>query len=747
MADFKSIPEFLSSFGSEEDGKIQIEGTVEYITYQSESTGYTVAVVSVDDDEMTVVGNLVGIEVGDWVRLVGEWTVHQTYGEQFRVDAYDKELPATTDAIIKYLSSGIIKGVGRKTAERIAGQFGADTFSVIENHPDILADIPGISLNKAREISDQLKSQSGLRNFMMFFREYFGPATSVRIYKKLGANAVEMIKGNPYLLYGKVNGVTFRSCEDIADSVGFDKSSESRIIAGIKYCLAENANKHGHTFIPYDRLVPLVSQFLEVGSESVENTLNSVNSEIIVTELAGMKCVYLRYYYDAELYIVRKLGLLNKVFPHDNAVEVERVIAQIEFEENIEYAAMQKKAIHTAIENGVMILTGGPGTGKTTIIRAIIRLAERMGYNVALAAPTGRAAKRMSEATSYEAKTIHRMLEMKYIDDEPKFSKDENNLLDEDFFIIDETSMVDTVVMAALLKAIKPGARIVFIGDADQLPSVGAGNVFCDLISSDTFAVVRLTEIYRQAIESRIVTNAHAINNGELPVLDDKSSDFFFMPRDEADICITVADLCKVRLPKKYGSDVIDDIQVITPSHKGPAGTEALNPLLQSVLNPPSKDKKEKKFRDTVFRVGDKIMQNKNNYDIEWDRLGERGAGIFNGDIGIIKDIDLRDSVMTIDFDGRIANYDFDILEDIEHAYAVTIHKSQGSEYPIVIIPIYSFTSKLLTRNLLYTAVTRAQKMVIIVGRQDVIRGMVENHVSTSRYTGLNHIIEKYENN
>ncbi|MBO4356104.1 MAG: AAA family ATPase, partial [Clostridia bacterium] len=451
-------------------------------------------------------------------------------------------------------------------------------------------------------------------------------------------------------------------------------------------------------------------------------------------------------YYESENFIIRKLSLLNKVFPQDNYLEVNNVISQIQFEEGIEYAEMHKKAIHTAVDNGVMILTGGPGTGKTTIIRAIIRLAERMGYSVALAAPTGRAAKRMSEATGNQAKTIHRMLEMKYIDDEQVFSRDENNLLDEDFFIIDETSMVDTILMSSLLKAVKPGARIILIGDVDQLPSVGAGNVFADLISSDFFAVVRLTEIFRQASESRIVTNAHAINNGELPVLDDKNSDFFFISRDESDIGITIADLCKKRLPKKFGDSVIEDIQIITPSHRGAAGTDILNPLLQNIMNPPSNDKKERKFRDVVFREGDKVMQCRNNYDIEWDRSYERGAGIFNGDIGIVKEIDLRGECMIIDFDGRITSYGFDLLEDLEHAYAVTIHKSQGSEYPIVIIPMYNYGSKLLTRNLLYTAVTRAQRMVIMVGRRDVVQGMVENYRAVSRYTGLKAFIKQYEN-
>ncbi|MBO4356036.1 MAG: AAA family ATPase, partial [Clostridia bacterium] len=398
MKESNEILDFYDSFpvSAKEGDKIQIDGTVEYIQYQSESSGYTVAIIEVGDDEVTAVGNLYGIEVGDTVRLIGEWTVHPTYGEQLRVEAFEKELPVTTDAIIKYLSSGVIKGVGRKTAERIVGIYGADSFDVIENHPEYLADIPGISIAKAREISEQMRSQSGLRNVMIFFRDFFGPATSVRIFKKFGSGAVEIVKGNPYILCEKVNGISFKSCEEIAAVLGYDPLSESRIIAGIKHCLSENANQHGHTYIPYDRLVSLVASFLDVNVDLVESVFKSPIRDLIIKRISGIDCVFLKEYYESENFIIRKLSLLNKVFPQDNYLEVNNVISQIQFEEGIEYAEMQKKAIHTAVDNGVMILTGGPGTGKTTIIRAIIRLAERMGYSVALAAPTGRAAKRMS---------------------------------------------------------------------------------------------------------------------------------------------------------------------------------------------------------------------------------------------------------------------------------------------------------------------------------------------------------------
>jgi exodeoxyribonuclease V alpha subunit len=423
------------------------------------------------------------------------------------------------------------------------------------------------------------------------------------------------------------------------------------------------------------------------------------------------------------------------------------MINQVQAEEGIEYAGLQRKAVLEAVNNGVMILTGGPGTGKTTIIRAVSRILTRLGYKVAMAAPTGRAAKRMSEATQCEAKTIHRLLEAEFSGAEgSKFARNENYLLDEEVIIVDEVSMVDTALMASLLRAVKPGAKVMLIGDSDQLPSVGAGNVLCDLIASDRFPTVRLTEIFRQARESRIVTNAHAINNGELPVLTDKKSDFFFVSRENEELIIpTIVDLCINRLPKTYGEELASNIQIITPSHKGLAGTEILNSTLQGVMNPPSKQKREKKSRDRIFREGDKVMQIKNNYELEWERKGEKGSGIFNGDIGKILRIDNMNEVILISFDERVCEYPFENLDELEHAYAITVHKSQGSEYPIVVIPAYRYSPRLLTRNLLYTAVTRAQNMVIIVGSAAVVQSMVENNRLTKRYTGLKFMLDEEE--
>lgn len=725
--------------------KVTLEGAVAYITYQNEQNGYAVCDLDIGKEEITIVGILPGIAVGETIRAQGHWENHSTYGPQFKVEYYEKELPTTAAAMERYLASGSIKGIGKKTAKKIVAMFGVDTFDVIENHASYLTDIPGITPKKADEVSEAFRSQFGMRSVMMFCRDYFGPAVSIKIYKQFGSGAVEIIKQNPYVLCEKINGIGFESADKLAESLEFDRSSDERIKSGLKYALSCNAVKNGHTFIPTEKLVPLAASILDVDRDRIEEILQKPINGLKIVNFGGTSCAYLTEYYDAEMFIAKKLSLLMSVFRRDSADNISRLVEQVEREEGIEYASKQKKAIVSALENGVMVLTGGPGTGKTTVIRAIIRIGERLGCKVALAAPTGRAAKRMSEATSYEAKTVHRMLEVKYTGDEPAFLRDENNLLDEDLIIIDEASMVDTMLMSALLHAVKPGARLVLIGDSDQLPSVGAGHILWDIIGCDIFPMVRLTEIFRQAQESRIVTNAHAINSGELPVLDDKQGDFFFLTRDEDKIAQTIADLSVNRLPRTYGFDVRNDIQVITPSHKGIAGTEVLNALLQSVINPPDKRKREYRSRGHVFREGDKVMQVKNNYDIEWERGNEAGVGIFNGDIGIIEQIDFSEEKMHLRFDDRSTEYDFSSLEELEHAYAITIHKSQGSEYPIVIIPMFNYSSKLMTRNLLYTAVTRAQKMVVLVGRPEVVQGMVSNNRTVNRYTGLRYLLKKFE--
>jgi exodeoxyribonuclease V alpha subunit len=731
-------------FPPEENDLITIDGTVNRITYQNDSNGYTVCEIDDGTDLITAVGLMPGLQGGELLRIMGKWVNHPSYGQQFSVSFYERQLPASADDILRYLSSGAVKGIGAKTAAKIVAMFGSDTFDVLENHPDYLTDIPGISSQKAKEINEQFLSQFGMRSVMMFCREFFGPALSVKIYKRFGSGAVDLIKQNPYILCEEINGIGFDRADRLAASIGFDKESSFRISSGLKYALRSNAEKNGHTFIPKKKLVELTASILDVDLEKVEKVADSSIDQVVDVTYGNTPCSYLGEYWEAEEYIARKLTLLDAVFKEDRTDDVERLLDQIQVEEEIEYAKQQTQAIYTAMKCGFMILTGGPGTGKTTIICAIIRIAERLGYSVALAAPTGRAAKRMSEATSFEAKTIHRLLEMKYNGDESQFMRDENNLLDEDLVIVDEASMIDTLLLAQLLKAIKPGSRLILIGDSDQLPSVGAGNVLCDLIACDQFPVVRLTEIFRQAQESRIVTNAQSINEGELPILDDKQGDFFFIQREESQIPNTIADLVMNRLPRSYGSKIAEEIQIITPSHKGKAGTDVLNKLLQSVENPPTKNKKEKKFRGVIFREGDKVMQIRNNYDIEWVRNDEVGEGIFNGDIGRIEKIDFGTEKMTIRFEDKVAEYEFPMLEELEHAYAITVHKSQGSEYPVVIIPMFHYSPKLLTRNLLYSAVTRAQKMVILVGRPEVVQSMVENARTVNRYTGLRYMIKKY---
>ncbi len=729
---------------------ITVEGIIEGIRFQNEENGYCVCDLSVSEEELiTIVGIMPYIAEGETVKALGKWEVHSSYGKQLRIEYYEKQLPTSADSILKYLASRAVKGIGPATAARIVERFGEDTFEILENHPDWLTDIPGISKKKAVDISENFKSQFGVRSVMMFCRDYFGPSTAVRIYKKWGGSAVDIIKTNPYSLCEDIYGVGFDRADKIAYSLGIERDSEFRIMSGIKYMVSYNAIHNGHVYIPEEKLITLCAQMLDVPEEKVIAALEKLDLERKITRVKRNKnfIVYLNYYYEAEVYSAQKMDLLDRLCPKLDIGDIERFITQIELENNIDYALMQKKAIINAVNNGIMILTGGPGTGKTTVIRAVIRVFERLGIKIALAAPTGRAAKRMSEATSMEAKTIHRLLEMEFADDTaPRFNRNEDNLLEEDVIIIDESSMIDIILMSSLLHAIKPGCRLILIGDSDQLPSVGAGNVLRDIISSERFNTVRLNEIFRQAETSLIITNAHEINMGELPELDSKNSDFFFISREkDNDIADTVVDLYKQRLPKSYGEKVKQNIQVISPSRKGAAGTVMLNTKLQEALNPQSRSKREKHFRDIVYREGDRVMQIKNNYNIEWNKEDTTGIGVFNGDIGIIEGINNEQETMIINFDDRIVSYEFNMLDELEHAYAITVHKSQGSEYPIVIIPMYNFAPQLMNRNLLYTSVTRAQEMVILVGRKEIVSAMVQNNQRAKRYSALSDLLKSLD--
>ena len=731
----------------------ELVGTVEHIVYRNDENGYTVCEVALSSDggeePVTAVGILPYLSVGEGIRARGSWEVHPVHGRQFRVELFEKQLPEDENSILKYLSSRTVKGIGPVTAARIVERYGADSFEVIEKRPEWLADIPGISMKKAREISDEFKKQFGMRSVMMFCRDFFGPTTAVRIFKRFGGGAVDLIKENPYLLCEQMQGIGFESCDRIAASLGVEKDSPHRLKAGVRYVLQYHAIQSGHVYLPREKLIPVCATMLGVGEGAAERGLEALIEEekAISILLGGDPCIYLRAYYEAEKYIAGKLDLLDKLCDRLSDRDVDGFVKQIEYESGIQYAVQQRKAISAALEGGVMILTGGPGTGKTTVIHALLTIFDRMGLKVALTAPTGRAAKRMSQATGREGSTIHRLLEMEYTEgEEPRFHRSDKDLLEQDVIIVDEMSMVDTLLMSALLRAIKPGARLILIGDADQLPSVGAGNVLCDLIRSEHFSTVKLTEVFRQAESSLIVRNAHAINCGDYPCLDGKDGDFFFLSREsDRGIVSTVVDLWVNRLPRSYGEEIRSRIQVITPTHKGAAGTVCLNAALQQALNPPSPSKRERKRRDVIFREGDRVMQIRNNYDIEWKKGEEEGRGIFNGDVGRILVIDPAAETLTVRFDDREAEYDFSMLDELEHAYAITIHKSQGSEYPVVILPAFAYAPRLLTRNLLYTAVTRAQEMVILVGRADVVHGMVDNDRQVQRYTGLCNLLAAYE--
>ena len=718
-------------------------GTIENIVYRNESNDYTVMDVGTGDGALiTAVGIVPAPVEGERVTLSGSWGFHKEFGKQFVFTSFEKTLPDNIDGILQYLSSRAVKGVGPVTALKIVNRFGADTFDVIENHPEWLVDIPGITRKKALSISESFKEQSGLRGVMLFCKDFMSVAEATRVYKKLGASAVGMIQENPYVLCDGEFGISFEAADSLAASLNVPKESDFRLLSGIKYVLKYNASSNGHTCLPFSKLAKASAELLQI---SEERTASKIEEFVSAAQLSSYQTgdydlVMLNEICDAEIYIAKKLRRLGENIRNLPATDIAILLHQLEVSYGIEYAAGQRLAIFEALSSAAMILTGGPGTGKTTVIKALLSIFKSLGMRCVLCAPTGRAAKRMSDATCEEAKTIHRMLEMERNSEkqEINFGRNGKNPLEEDVIIVDEASMIDIYLFEALLRALKRGARIYLIGDADQLPSVGAGNVFADLISSDRIKTVVLDEIFRQSNESLIITNAHRINKGINPDLSSVKSDFFFVRRDrEADISETIASLITERLPKTYGKKIADQIQVISPSKKGAGGVEILNKVLQDRINPKASFKKERISHGTTFREGDRVMQLSNNYETEWEKNGAVGRGIYNGDIGVIEKFNYVEENCVIRFDDRVATYSYEMLEELDLAYAITVHKSQGSEYPVVIIPMYSCAQVLQTRNLFYTAVTRARNMVILVGRPDIPEKMVKNNKLLLRYTTL----------
>ena len=685
----------------------EINGVVENIIYRNDENGYTVLEISGDEALITANGVMPLVNAGESVKLFGVFRNHPTYGEQFAVSAFERTMPENMDGILKYLSSGAIKGIGPSTARRLVLEFGADTLSVLENNPERVSKLKGISLKKARDISEQLKSVVGIRELMVYLANYsVSPNAAVKIWKKYGNNAIAMIEDNPYILCEEGFSISFETADMIALSQNTPQDARVRVRAALAFVLKHN-RLNGHTCLPQDKLVQTTANLLEIDPAACESALREMIGEntLILDSINEKECVFLPSLYDGETYIAARMKMLLR-YPAPAIDGAEEKIAAIEKESDIEYAALQKKAIRDALTTGLLILTGGPGTGKTTTLNAIIRLLKESGQKVSLCAPTGRAAQRMTAVTGEEAKTIHRMLEVSYdIEDKPVFKRNERNLLNTDALIVDEVSMVDTALLESLMRALPLSCRLILVGDSNQLPSVGAGNVLYDLIASGTIPVVTLNEIFRQSMQSLIVTNAHKIVQGEMP-----------------DIA--------------YCYNLHENIQVLSPTRKGILGTYELNNRLQKLVNPnPSRGVK---VGYSTLNEGDKVMQSRNNYDILWTKDdGEYGEGVFNGDIGVMVEVNNASKIYKVRFDDRVATYDSDSVGDLELAYACTVHKSQGNEFDCVVLPMFRGAPQLMYRNLLYTAVTRAKKMLIIIGDENALRYMVENNRRILRYTGL----------
>ena len=721
----------------------QLEAVMEETVFRNEENGYSVMQMRAGRESVTVVGTLPALAAGEQVLLSGAWVEHPQYGRQWKATACEIRKPTTLLGIERYLGSGLIRGVGPATAKLIVQEFGRRTLDVMSEHPERLTEVPGIGKKRAAQLAEAFREQYAAREAMVFLQSYgVSPALAVRITKAYGADAQRKIRENPYRLMDDVEGVGFLTADRIALALGVPPDSEYRLQAGLKYVLQEAAASAGHTYLPRETLLAQAAKALRAQGEALAHGLDALlfARELVAVSADGEDAVMLGAYYHAEREIARYLRLLSaaKTAP----AQPEKQIADFERQNGIAFSPNQRRAVSEAVRQGLLVITGGPGTGKTTIINCILSL---LGRNVLLAAPTGRAAKRMSEATGHEAKTLHRLLE--FSGDEGRFQRDENNPLDCACVIVDEMSMVDVFLMRSLLLALKPGTKLILVGDADQLPSVGAGNVLGDILKSGVIPSVRLTDIFRQAAESLIVLNAHRINHGEAPILNRRDSDFFFERQPLAeDAAAAIVGLCARRLPAFLRTDFpARDIQVLSPTKKSGAGVYQLNALLQQALNPPAPAKPELAYGDMTFRLGDKVMHVRNNYQLAWvNDSGAEGEGVFNGDVGFVSRVDEQDKTVTVRYDDeRSVEYDYQQLEELELAYCLSVHKSQGSEFPCVVMPVVGGPPRLLTRNLFYTALTRARRLVVLVGREENIAQMVQNNLILRRYTTLRQRLEE----
>lgn len=720
----------------------EINGTVSAVIFRNDENGYGVVKLELDSGEkVTAVGCLPYIAPGEMLSAEGAWMTHAQHGRQFKIEQCSRLLPTSAEAIYEYLAGGTVRGIGPATAALIVDRFGDKALDVLEMQPEKLAEIKGISSSKAKDISAGFKKQAGVRRLTEFLCSYgIQPVFALRMFKFYGNSAIEVVHENPYILASSHIGASFAEADSLALALGLDGDSLNRVCAAVVFELVHNSG-NGHCFIPRGKLTMATSQLIGVAHELVEDAVDKLaeTGEIVCCTVAGLDACYLAPLYEAETYTANRIKSMCRA-KAERKVDITSIVLRLEAANDIEYAPMQREAIALAAQNRMLVITGGPGTGKTTILKAVLALYDELELETYLAAPTGRAAKRMSELCGTEASTIHRMLGAKMSEDGETvvFGKDEEDKLACDALIIDECSMVDITLMHAILKALKPNCRILLVGDADQLPSVGPGNVFSDIIRSGVVPTVHLTEIFRQKADSRIVRNAHMIDRGEHPDFNENSGDFFRLRRMQGGSCVdTIVELCKKRLPENMKIPS-NQIQVLSPSRKGETGTVNLNKCLQAALNPPDEGKKEKLFGETVFRVGDRVIQIKNNYDIAWkDKLGKSGMGIYNGDIGTIVEIDTVSEYLKVDYDDRTALYGFEMLNELEHAWALTVHKSQGSEYRAVILSLNPVAQLLLTRSVLYTAVTRAKELLIMVGDDNVAHRMIDNHKQSRRYSAL----------